>query len=215
MKILWPFFKSKRTEVARSQVNGPLSVGESYGYKTLFAGDIPQSGGEFVFMWNKVLAGLKQSNQAVNNALVLGVGTGTAVLSITKLFPKANITGIDLDPAIIDVAKVHFGLKTSKLFHIHITDATVWVKEKKNHKKYDLVVVDLFIGALNPPSARTRGFLKNLKNLLTADGKIIYNSQYQKNDPNEYQRLHKDCSKTFSSVKEIFSYPLNRVLELT
>lgn len=212
MRLPWFFSQPKRIDVAHSAINGPLAIGQSYGHKTLFASHVPQSGGEFVYMWNKVLDNVKQSSITVHTAVVLGVGTGTAPTIIAALFPKAKVTGVDIDPVIVAVAKKHFGLPTNTVFHVDIADATEWVKEKRYAKKYDLIVVDLFIQALNPASARTKIFLINLKNLLTPGGIIIYNSQYQKNDLFEHKQFLTRCSNIYSSVSEIFSYPLNKVL---
>jgi len=204
----------KKPEVFRSKINGTISIGPSYGKKALFVGRVPQSGGEFVYMWDTIINTVAKSGLKSKSVLLLGVAGGTAVKSLQKAYPKSTILGIDIDPVIVHVAEKYFNLRGNKKLTIHIADAIKWVKNCKSNKNYDLIIVDLYLGSLNPDGARTKSFLVSLKNLLSPHGMIIYNCDYQQENREKYLQYKKTCEKEFKKVEEIFSYKLNRVLVL-
>ncbi len=58
------------------------------------------------------------------------------------MYPYADFTAVDIDSAMIDIAKTYFGLKKSKRITFLVADARKFVTEK--HKvKFDLAIVDV------------------------------------------------------------------------
>lgn len=204
----------KRPPSFHSTINGQLSIGTSFGKKALFVGKIPQSGGEFIHMWDSIIRVLTQKKFVPQSVLILGVAGGTAIKSIRKVYPTARITGIDIDPVIIDVAEKYFKLAEDGKTTIIIADAIEWIKDNPRSKRYDLVIVDLYLGALNPIGARTKSFLSAVKKQITANGIVIYNCDFQQENTEKYLSYKKLCEKEFKNIEEIFSYKLNRVLLL-
>ena len=210
---IWRFWQ-KKDPVFHSQVNGQITIGKSYRKTTLFVNNIPQSGGEYVFMWKKVLKSLDESIFQPKNCLVLGVGGGTVMKELINNYPLLNIKGVEIDPVMIQIGQKHFGLESHKNIEIVAQDAVGFIA-KENGRKYDLIIVDLYLGLFNPPSIRSKAFLKNLKRLMKKNGYVFYNSHYQKIKHDEYENFTNLISTIFRKVEEVFAYPRNRVLKLS
>ena len=209
----WRFWQ-KSNPVFPSLINGRITIGRSYRKMTLFANNIPQSGGEYVFMWKKVLKSLDQSLFQLKNCLVLGVGGGTVIKELINNYPQLNIKGVEIDPVMIEVGLKHFGLKSHKNIKIVTHDAVDFISYEKG-RTYDLIIVDLYLGLFNPPSVRTKVFLKNLKRIMKSHGAVLYNSHYQKIKHYEYENFTGLTGSIFSRVEEVFTYPRNRILKFS
>lgn len=210
----WFSFKKTPRIVAPSSIHGTISVGNSFGKKALFAGNFPQSGGEFVYMFDTIIKKIKEVGFTPCTCLLLGVAGGTVIEAIHAYYPRCIITGIEIDPALIDVAKKQFSLKENAKTKIIIADAVAWVQAHNKSKQYDLVIADLFIGELNAPHVREKPFLLQLKNIVSSQGVILYNSHYQKRNKEDFKTFKQRLSQVFSTVEETFAYPKNRVLLL-
>lgn len=197
-----------------SKINGTITIKSSYGHNTLFAENIPQSGGEFVFMWEKLIGNLNHQNDPRLNCLVLGMGGGSVIKSIYKKYPVAIIEAIEIDPIMIQVAKEEFSVFNSSSLHIRQTDACKWIKKQTKNNQFDLIIVDLFIREHNPQCTRTVSFLHVLKLLLKEEGVILYNAHFQMEQEEEYIQFQKTCATHFKRATAVFSYKKNRVLRL-
>ena len=195
-----------------SPANGTIKVVACGGKKTLFVHGIPQSGGEFVYMWQTVIRNLELNQQA--NCLVLGVGGGTVIESIRQYAPKCHITGIEIDPVMIKIAGEHFGMSADSHLKILNKDAQIWLQSAKQQKKYHLIVVDLFHGITNPSWTREKTSLLLLKRLLLPNGQILFNAHYEPQNPQEFTQFLTACGSIYKEVKEVFAYRYNRVLSL-
>lgn len=194
-----------------SSINGEIKVTESFGKHTLYVNGAEQSGGTITGMWKKIIKNLKFRGKRGKNCLVLGLGGGTVISLLNKYYPETDITSVEFDPMIIEIAEQYFDIKASVKLKIINADALSWVKNTQD--KYDLVFFDLYLGRFNPEKGRTADFLKDLKKILTKTGFILYNAHYQ-NDEAEYQRLLKDCSNVFGQAELFLSYPYSRILKL-
>jgi spermidine synthase len=192
-----------------SKYHKNIRVGYAYGKKTLFTGSVHQSGGEYHYMWKKVFETIKPTKKNIHDCLVLGVGAGTVVPIINNKYPGCLITGVEIDRQMVTVARNYFDLDTMKNLHIMIDDAIHYATSCK--KKYDLIVIDLFIGELNPAETRSEQFMKQIFRLLRRSGTVIYNSHFQKDRPQEFLEFKKICSALFQKVTVVFSYPKNKV----
>lgn len=205
---MWLLNKNKKYQ---SKINGKIYIGKRTGKKALFSGGVTQSGGELIEMWDSVSERIKEDLPNAKNCLVLGVAGGTFISSIVKTVPKIKIIGIELDKTMIDVYYDQFNNTKSKIKIIN-DDATIWVKT--TDKSFDIILVDLYIGRLNPINSRNKEFLKDLLLHLTKKGIVIYNSHFDKNNPNEFEQFEK-LVKTYYYSEVIYEFPLNKVLLLT
>lgn len=109
-------------------------------------------------------------NPNAKSALVLGLGGG--VLSNMLAKKNMQVTAIELDGRVIEVAKKYF--KVSDQVSIIEDDARHALYQLKN--KFDVVVIDLFAGEITPSHVLSvEGFLK-IKSLLSPDGFIFINT---------------------------------------
>ena len=106
-------------------------------------------------LWKKALEEITYN--ANGRALIFGLGCG----SVVKVLPSMKVTGVEIDPVMVDIGKRYFNLDRVKIV---IGDAT----KLKFKERFDLIIVDLYIG----------GKMENLlvpTNFLAKDGVIIYN----------------------------------------
>ena len=85
-----------------------------------------------------------------------------------------TIRAVDIDPAIIEVAKNEFALDSYADTEIICQDAYVYVGETP--KKYALIIIDLFINNKVPEKFFDDVFWENITRVLTSDGQIIFNT---------------------------------------
>ncbi len=200
-----------RNKRYKSKINGSIHIGKRSENKALFSGGVTQSGGELIQMWKSVSKRIKKEYPTAKICLVLGVAGGTFISSILKPFPKMEITGIELDKTMIDIYLSNFKEDKIKIKLIN-DDAIKWIKN--NSFKYDVILVDLYIGRHNPLKARKRIFLMNILKNLNKKGIIIYNSHFDINNKEEFEKFKK-LTETFYNTQIIYEFPLNRVLLLT
>jgi spermidine synthase len=198
-----------------SKINGSITLFSFFGKKTLIVGGATQSGGFTLSMWEKAIKKFKNEKLKIKNCLVLGVGGGTVINILKKYFPDIYITGIEIDPIMKKIARKYFDIIPNNSTNIIVADAFSWLENKSKALLFDLIIIDLYIGRLNPAEAREESFLIRLKKLLTKKGIILFNSHYNEGKLQEYNKLIKYFQKNFSEVKTEAKYPLSRLLKLT
>jgi spermidine synthase len=133
---------TKILEERESKYNGHLKVVKTLGMGTYIqAGGLTQSGGIVETIWKSTL---KQIKDTCENILILGLGGGTLAKLLRKKYPKAKITGVEIDPIMIELGKKYLDLDKYNI-DIKIQDAFIFLKNNKN-KKYDLLIVDTYFG---------------------------------------------------------------------
>ena len=106
--------------------------------------------------------------------LILGIGGGTMVHFFRHHFPDCDITGVDMDEELIDIAHQHLMLPpASDNTHYIYQDAQQFITE--TGQQFDLVVVDIFDGSESPNWIKTLQTAQQLSTMLTIKGAIAYN----------------------------------------
>ena len=113
--------------------------------------------------------------EGLREVLLLGVGGGSAIkiLRETHGYP-GNITAIDIDPVIIRIADEEFGITGDGNTRIICSDAMDFIKQE--NKKYDLIIIDLFIDNKVPGQFLSPEFWTPLLGILAQNGYFIFNS---------------------------------------
>ncbi len=163
-----------------SKISGEIVVKEQLGQLTLEVGGIIQSGGIVKGIWKKPINKIYNLQFKINNCLILGLGGGTAVHLIKARWPMAKITAVEVNPEIIRIGRKIFDLDKFKDLKIFNADAFKWLKSCSydlNHKnrKFDLIIIDLYLGKQFPKEAESERFIKNIKKLLAKNGVAIFN----------------------------------------
>jgi len=192
-------FGTKILEERESKFNGNLRVVKSFGLGTYIqAGGLTQSGGIVETFWKQTLKRIKNSKYKIRNCLILGLRGGTVTKIIRKFWPDAKITGVDVDPLMVELGKKYLGLEADK---IYIEDAGSF-----NTKGYDLVIVDLYQGDKFPEKFQKEMFLKSFsQNTL-----VIFNRLYYKEKKIEAQEFGEKLKKVFKNVE--YYYPITNLM---
>ncbi len=177
-----------------SKISGEIVVKEQFGRYTLHVQNLIQSGGIIKGIWKKPLKKVTKAERI----LVFGLGGGTAVQLIKSRFPKAKIIGIEIDEEIIKIGKKYFGLDKVEGLKIVDGDAIKWVRNYQGDK-FDLILVDLYLGSEFPEEAMGDEFLKKLKKLLLKDGVVIFNWLKNKSE----RRLFEKLERNFAQVEKM------------
>lgn len=211
------FFYPKTIEAQTSKINGEVKVIKLFGTYRVVAGGYTQSGGLVHAIWKTVLKEIKRKNQFKKpNILILGFGAGSAALIAHNLWPEAQITGIELDPVIIKFANNYFRVDTIPKLKIINEDAIEWVidKEKNKKEKFDIILVDLYIGGEPPAGSIQPPFIKAVSNLLENNGIALFNRLIKDDKKREEEAFTNKLSKVFNNVKKVPT-PANVVYEAT
>jgi spermidine synthase len=114
---------------------------------------------------------------APSNVLIVGLGGGTLPTALAELYPAARIDIVELDPAVVAVARQYFGFTPTDTMRVFEQDARVWVKRADGRsRRYDLIMLDAFNGDYIPEHLMTREYLLEARGLLTSDGVLASNT---------------------------------------
>jgi spermidine synthase len=128
-----------------------------------------------------------------HSALIIGLGGGTIPSFLRKRFPLMHIDVVDIDPAVVEVAKSHFGFREDERMRAHVEDGRRFVEQTR--QRYDLVFLDGFGADSVPPHLTTREFLTAVRHILTPQGTVIGNVWSRQVNP-----LYDSMIKTYRSV---------------
>lgn len=120
------------------------------------------------------LALTKVDLKSVENLLLLGMGGGSIIKSLRETFKyQSNIAAVEIDPAIIKLAKEEFGITTTENLQIIEGDAFQFVKNSK--EKFQLIIIDLFIDTNVPAIFYGKEFSKYISTILQKNGALLFN----------------------------------------
>lgn len=111
----------------------------------------------------------------MNHILLLGVAGGSVFKTLVNDIKfSGNLTGVEIDPAIIDIANEYFKLNEVPNLEIIIDDAFEYVL--KTTKKYDLILIDIFQDTTMPNFLFESFFTKRICFLLKSKGFVLFNT---------------------------------------
>ncbi len=111
------------------------------------------------------------------SVLVAGLGGGSIPMTLSDLFPEARIDVVEIDPAVVSVAKEYFLFEETENMHVHVNDARVFIKRAAlEGRSYDYIMLDAFTGDYIPEHLLTREFLEEVKGILNPDGVLVANT---------------------------------------
>lgn len=147
--------------------------------------------------------------QSMDHVLVLGVAAGSVIKTLVEEIEYKNrITGVEIDPEVIEIANKYFKLNEIQNLNIVIDDAFEFVLKTKD--RYDLIIIDVFQDTNMPNFLFEDFFCKRIAYLLNKKGYIIFNTMCltkQDNDRNKsYIQLYNLNEFTVSSLPRIESH---------
>ncbi len=117
------------------------------------------------------------ANPKAQRVLVIGLGGGVIPSAMRRIAPSMQIDVVELDPAVVDVAKKYFGYREDPLMHTIIGDGRVFVRRQlREGAHYDLIIIDAFERVYVPEHMITQEFIGEVKSLLAPGGMIASNT---------------------------------------
>ena len=130
-----------------------------------------------VFNYARMMMGALYLNPVPQRVLLVGLGGGTLVTALQTLLPGAPIDAVEIDAAVIQMARQYFDLDPGPYTRLYAEDGRVFVKRmQRQNVKYDLIVLDAFDHQYIPEHMLTREFLLEVKSLLTEHGVLAANT---------------------------------------
>ncbi len=186
-------------ETIDSPLNGKIEVRLEFGKPRAWTGGIPQSGGIVTDILKKALNEFNRPK----NLLLLGLGGGDILWQIHRRWPNCQITAVEIDPIMVNIAKKHFHIDRVPNLKVVTADASQFVQKAKSYQptaNFDAILIDCYLGTQIPPQLESPKFLKNLSHILTPSGIITFNRLYAKPTQPQTQKFIQTLKTIFPVV---------------
>ena len=156
------------------EINGTryLRLNDGQGWHSEYNPNTLEYGGP----WQQFLVGpffYKDRQPAdITRIAIVGLAAGTTARQAAAVFPNVTIDGFEIDPKIVQVGRIYFGLNLPNL-NVIIGDGR-WGLEK-SLQKYDMICVDAYRPPYIPPQLTTREFFQIAVDHLKPDGALAIN----------------------------------------
>jgi len=111
----------------------------------------------------------------MEHILLLGVAGGSVIKTLVdEIGYKGKITGVEIDPEIIQIANEYFNLNQIKQLELIIDDAFEFVLKTK--EQYNLIIIDIFEDINMPNFLFERFFSERVCSLLKDQGFVLFNT---------------------------------------
>jgi spermidine synthase len=105
--------------------------------------------------------------------LVVGLGGGSLPMFLRQHYPNAAIDVVDINPAVVNVARKFLGFREDRLLNAHVRDGRQFIE--KVQAPYDVIFLDAFGSRSIPEHLTTQEFLQSVRRAITPDGVVIGN----------------------------------------
>jgi spermidine synthase len=153
-----------------------------------------QSPDRMVMRYPRMMLGALYVQPSPRSVLIVGLGGGTLPRALAEVLPQARIDVVEIDPAVVRVARQYFNFRENERVRLHTADGRVFVKRAlREQRRYDLVMLDAFDHEYIPEHLLTREFIAEVKALLAPAGVLAANTFSR-------SRLYDHESTTYASV---------------
>lgn len=106
--------------------------------------------------------------------LLLGLGGGSIIHFLSHWFPKLQMTAVDINETIVDIANEYFEIESLKNLNIHIADASTYLT-KSQQKNLSVIMLDLHDGKHSVDFLYSNHFQQQCFDALSAEGVLVIN----------------------------------------
>ncbi|MDC9512413.1 fused MFS/spermidine synthase [Pseudoalteromonas sp. CST5] len=132
---------------------------------------------KLVFNYTKLTFASLLVTDNPKNVLIIGLGGGTLSNVIHALYPAAKIHNVEIDPAVLKVARNYFNFTENDAVTSSVQDGRIFIKRAAIKKqKYDWIILDAFNGDYIPEHLLTKEFFEEVKSVLAEGGVIAANT---------------------------------------
>jgi spermidine synthase len=110
---------------------------------------------------------------AADSLLEIGFGGGRTAWYLHKHMPALDITCVELDPAVVDLARKHFGVRPEAKFKIAVSDGRSYLV--KSRESWNVIMIDAYRGPFVPFHLLTEEFYRVVKSKLKPGGVVVQN----------------------------------------
>ena len=132
--------------------------------------------------WGQMSDSIKERFTDIQNILILGLGGGTLAHLLSRSYPEVDITSVEYDEVMIQLAKEYFYVDKIPNHRIIHEDALRIVIEPEENdiapSSLDLLIVDVLNGDKYPDLGKTGNFISAVKRLIRPGGHIVFSRIY-------------------------------------
>ncbi len=109
-----------------------------------------------------------------SNVLFLGSGAGNMIIQWQHYFPDDRITGVEIDPKVVHVARSIFNVTENEKTIMVVDDGRPFLH--RSNEVYDIIIIDVYQGSAYAPFyMMTKEFFADVSRHLTSDGVLVIN----------------------------------------
>ncbi len=105
--------------------------------------------------------------------LIVGLGGGTLPGFLHKHYPNTLIDVVDIDPGVVEAAKLFFGFREDRTLRAHVADGRRFIEQSRT--PYDIIFLDAFGTENIPYHLATQEFLRGVRRALSPRGIVVAN----------------------------------------
>lgn len=154
--------------------------------------------------WGQLVDSLKKRTPEIDKCLILGLGGGTTAHLLSRSFPEIEITTVELDPTMVNIAKQFFDLDSIPNHRVILDDALRVVIEPEEYDitlgYFDLLIVDIVIGDKYPDLGKTGNFISAIKRMIKPEGMIVFNRIYTESYQEDVNLFIKNLENHFRDI---------------
>ena len=177
-----------------------LLLNDGQGIHSIYTPDTIQTNGTWDYF--NIAPYFNAPPTPVQRVGIIGLAGGTVARSFTELFGPVPIDGIEIDPKIVEVGRMYFGMTMPNL-NVIVGDGRAAVDELPAGQVYSVIGIDAFRVPYIPWHLTTREYLHELRDRLTPDGVLVANVGRTRTDYSMVDAMARTASTVFPSVHVI------------
>jgi spermidine synthase len=112
-------------------------------------------------------------SSGLDNLIEIGLGGGRTAWYLHKHVPSLDITCVELDPAVVELATKHFGVRAEDKFKVAVADGRSYMVRSK--ESWNVIMIDAYRGPFVPFHLLTEEFFKVVRTKLKPGGVVVQN----------------------------------------
>lgn len=133
-------------------------------------------------LFTHMLSGLSRAYTTnIQEVLCIGLGVGIVPMEFARAGARVDV--VEINPAVVPVAVNYFDLEPDK-FTLSFDDGRHFLNRCRN--RYDVIVLDAFLGDSSPSHLMTREAFAAMRNVLRPGGTLVINAFCHLEDERDY-----------------------------